>query len=299
MTLHTNPFPVAIIGVGNMGGGMAAHLLAQGWPVSVCDLDPEKVQKFEQIGAVGGVNAAKVAIASIAVIVCVVDAAQTEDVLFGEHGAAHVMQPGQVVMLCPTMAPEQTENLARRLAERGIHTIDAPMSGGPARALDGSMSLMVACPNAVFDRYGALVAALSSKVFRISERVGDGARTKLVNNLLAGINLVGAAEALVMAQRMGLDLARTLDVIEQSSGQSWVGSDRMRRAIVQDYAPRAHMTLLAKDTRLAVEAAGAAGFSGPLGAAARDAFASASAAGLHELDDAALFDWLGRPGQGG
>jgi 3-hydroxyisobutyrate dehydrogenase-like beta-hydroxyacid dehydrogenase len=131
-------------------------------------------------------------------------------------------------------------------------------------------------------------------VFRISERVGDGARTKLVNNLAAAINLVGAAEVLVMAQRMGLNVGRTLEVIEQSSGQSWIGSDRMRRAIAGDYAPRAHLSLLEKDTRLAVEAACAAGFAGPLGASVRDVFASASAGGLAGLDDAALFDWLGR-----
>ncbi len=97
-----------------------------------------------------------------------------------------------------------------------------------------------------------------------------------------------------MAQRMGLDLARTLDVIEQSSGQSWIGSDRMRRAIAGDYEPRAHVTLLQKDTLLAVQAAGDAGFSGPLGAAARDVFARAAAAGLAHLDDAALFKLLSR-----
>ena len=170
------------------------------------------------------------------------------------------------------------------------------MSGGPARAADGSMSLMVACEPIVFDRYRALIDALSSNVFRISDRVGDGARTKLVNNLLAGINLVGAAEVLVMAQKMGLDVAKTLDVIEQSSGQSWIGSDRMRRAIAGDYAPRAHMTLLEKDTRLAVAAAQSAGFEGPLGAAVRDVFAQASAGGLAGLDDAALYQWLGKSG---
>ena len=93
---------------------------------------------------------------------------------------------------------------------------------------------------------------------------------------------------------MGLDLATTQDVIEQSSGQSWIGSDRMRRAIAGDLAPRAHMTLLEKDLRLAVQAALAAGFQGPLGAPARDVFASASAAGLAELDDAALLKWLRR-----
>jgi 3-hydroxyisobutyrate dehydrogenase-like beta-hydroxyacid dehydrogenase len=168
------------------------------------------------------------------------------------------------------------------------------MSGGPARAADGSMSLMVACAQTVYERHRALIEALSNQVFRISERVGDGARTKLVNNLLAGINLVGAAEVLVLAQKMGLDVGQTLDVIEQSSGQSWIGSDRMRRAIAGDLAPRAHMTLLQKDTRLAMQAAQAVGFDGPLGAAVRDVFAQASAGGLDGLDDAALFAWLGR-----
>ena len=154
------------------------------------------------------------------------------------------------------------------------------------------MSLMVACLDAVFERHQALFEALSSKVHRISERVGDGARTKLVNNLAAGINLVGAAEVMVMAQHMGLDLAATLDVIEQSSGQSWIGSDRMRRAIAGDYEPRAHMTLLQKDTRLAVLAAKAAGFEGPLGSRVRDVFDGAAQAGLAREDDAALFKWL-------
>ena len=153
---------------------------------------------------------------------------------------------------------------------------------------------MVACAPTVFERHRGLVEALSCHVFRVGERLGDGARTKLVNNLAAGINLVGAAEVLALAGRMGLDLGATLDVIERSSGQSWIGSDRMRRAIAGDYAPRAHMTLLEKDTRLAMQAAQQLGFQGPLGAAARDAFAQASAAGLAELDDAALLQWLAR-----
>jgi 3-hydroxyisobutyrate dehydrogenase-like beta-hydroxyacid dehydrogenase len=231
---------------------------------------------------------------SVVCIVAVVDAAQTETVLFGPHGLAPAMPVGSLVMLCPTLAPEDVGAFARRLVQFGLHTVDAPMSGGPVRALDGSMSLMVACASTVLEHCRALLDALSSRVFHVSERVGDGARTKLVNNLAAAINLVGAAEVLVMAQKMGLDLGRTLDVIEQSSGQSWIGSDRMRRAIAGDYAPRAHLTLLQKDTRLAVAAAQAAGFAGPLGPSARDVFASASAAGLDALDDAALFDWLGR-----
>jgi L-threonate 2-dehydrogenase len=288
---------VAIVGVGNMGGGMAARLLEQGWRVHVCDIDAAKVRALQAHGAIAYDNAAQAVEGCDALIVCVVDAAQVGEVLFGSGGAAPAMHAGQTVLLCPTISPEDTERFARQLAQTGIAAIDAPMSGGPARARDGTMSLMVACEDAVYERNRALIEALSSKVFRISERPGDGARTKLVNNLLAGINLVGAAEAMAMAQRMGLDLAKTLSVIEQSSGQSWIGSDRMLRAIAGDFAPRAHMTLLGKDTRLAVAAATAAGFEGPLGAATRDTFAAASQAGLADLDDAALLAFLTRGGR--
>ena len=123
---------------------------------------------------------------------------------------------------------------------------------------------------------------------------GGGERTKLVNNLQAGINLVGAARVPALARKMGLDLATTLAVIERSSGQSWIGSDRLHRASAGDFAPRAHMTLLEKDTRLAVQAAQAAGFEGPLGGIARDVFAGACAGGLADRDDAAVLQWLTR-----
>jgi len=283
---------VAIAGVGNMGGAIAQRLLDQRWPVQVFDIDASKVAALEAVGATPQADAAAAVMGCAVLIVCVVDAQQTDDVLFGHRGAVQAMHAGQDVLLCPTIAPGDVEDFARRLAARGISTIDAPMSGGPARARDGTMSLMVACDDAVFERQRAVIEAMSSKVFRISRRPGDGARTKLVNNLLAGINLAGAAEALAMAQRMGLDAATTLEVIEQSSGQSWIGSDRMRRAIAGDYAPRAHVTLLQKDTRLAVQAAAAADFEGPLGPVARDVFERAAQAGLGDLDDAALFRLL-------
>jgi putative dehydrogenase len=285
---------VAIVGVGNMGGAMAARLLEQGWAVRVCDIDAAKVEALRQLGATACASPAEAAADCGALIVCVVDAAQIEAVLFGGSGAAAVMGAPQAVLLCPTIAPTDTVNFAQRLAERGIDAVDAPMSGGPARARDGSMSLMIACSDPVYQGQRELLKALSAKIFCISERPGDGAATKLVNNLLAGINLVGAAEAMALAERLGLGLAATLEVIEQSSGQSWIGSDRMRRAIKGDYEPRAHITLLQKDTRLAVESAVAAGFAGPLGAAARDVFAQAAAAGFAQLDDAAVFKLLSR-----
>jgi len=278
-----------------MGGSMAANLLDKGWAVQVCDIDGARVSALQAQGALACARPVDAAANAAVLVVCVVDAAQTADVLFGEGGAAAGMQAGGTVVLCPTISPQDVESLADRLAASGIHTVDAPMSGGPARARDGSMSLMVACAEGVFAQQQALLTALSARLFRVGTRPGDGARTKLVNNLLAGINLAGAAEALAMAEAMGLDPALTLDVIEQSSGQSWIGSDRMRRAIAGDYAPRAHVTLLEKDTRLAVEAAAAAGFAGPLGVHASAVFVHAHEAGMAGEDDAALFKLLRRP----
>ena len=285
--------PVALIGVGNMGGGMARRLLSLGWPVRVCDIDRAKTDNLETFGALAHATPAQAAADSEVIIVVVVDAVQTEEVLFGKEGVASVLQPGQTVLLCPTLAPGDVERLAQRLQSLRVHVLDAPVSGGPQRAQSGLMSLMLAGDSAVLAQHQTLFEALASQRFVISARIGDAARTKLVNNLAAGINLVGAAEVLALAQKMGLDLTRTLDVMAQSSGQSWIGSDRMRRAIAGDYAPRAHMTLLQKDTRLALAAARALGFTGPLGGAtARDVFAQASAGGLAEQDDAALFKWL-------
>ena len=289
--------PVGVIGAGNMGGAMVERLCEAGWVVTVCDIDPARQRQAAAAGAcvVGEpVQAAEALGTGHALIVVVVDAAQVRQVLWGPSGAAQALQPGQTVLLCPTISPEDVEAIAADLARQGVDCIDAPLSGGPVRARDGRMSLMVAAPEPVLARQAALLSALSDHVMRISERVGDGARTKLVNNLLAGINLVGAAEALAMAERMGLDVTTTLDVIERSSGQSWIGSDRMRRAVAGDFEPRAHVTLLEKDTRLAVAAAAAAGFEGPLGARAARVFQQAHEAGMADLDDGALLELLRR-----
>jgi L-threonate 2-dehydrogenase len=284
--------PVSIIGVGNMGGGMALNLLAHGYTVYVRDTDPMKEAFFREKGAVAGVLPSQSAIKSILTIICVVDSAQVQDVLTGQDGL-HKANPQNLrhhtVLLCPTIAPQDAEQFAQQLGKHGVKMIEAPMSGGPQRARDGSMSLMVACEDTLFKQHESLLRDLSSKLFHVSQRIGDGARTKLVNNLLAAINLTGAAEALAMAHKLGLDASRTLDVIEQSSGQSWIGSERMRRALAGNvHPPGAHMTLLAKDTMLAMQAAKAAGCANPLGEIATGLFAEALAQGMSDLDDAQM-----------
>ena len=283
---------VGIVGIGNMGLAMAARLRELGWPLAVRDIDASREAAAAAFGARPCASAAALASCCDCVIVVVVDAPQLDEVLFAADGVLAAKPLPACVMLCPTIAPADTERCAARLAEHGVACIDAPVSGGPARARDGTMSLMLACADTLFERHRELIEALSSKVFRLGERIGDGARTKLVNNLLAGVNLAGAAEALALAERLGLDLSRTLEVIEQSSGQSWIGSDRMRRAIADDFAPRAHTTLLNKDTHLALAMARAASFETPLGAAAAASFARACDSGFAALDDASLLRML-------
>jgi L-threonate 2-dehydrogenase len=276
---------VGIIGVGNMGGGMAQCLLSKGYCVHVVDIDTLKTDALATLGATVHANASSFPEACSLIIVCVIDSTQIATVL----PSICVTTSGvRAVMLCPTIAPEDTERFATSLIQRGLQVIDAPMSGGPQRAADGTMSLMLACTDAVYDQHQTLLNDLSNQVFRISQRVGDGARMKLCNNLLAGINLAGAAEVMALADRIGLDTNKALAVMQSSSAQSWIGQDRMSRALAGDFAPRAHMTLLAKDTQLALAMAAKAEVDCLVGTPAAKAFADAASSGYADMDDAAL-----------
>ena len=289
------PTPVGFVGVGLMGLAMALRLRDAGQPLQVCDVDPRRTALAAAAGCTVGATPAAAAAGCTLLVIVVVDAAQTEAVLFGQGdipGAAAALPAGATVMLCPTIAPADVERLAARLAAAGLGCIDAPMSGGPARARDGSMSLMVACTAPLWAAHEPLLRHLAARLFHLGPRPGDGARTKLVNNLLAVVNLAGAAEAIALARRLGLDAAQTLAVIEQSSGQSWIGSERMARALAGDFAPRAHLTLLAKDSALALAMAAEAGVQPDLGAQAAAMFQAALAAGFGAQDDARLLSWV-------
>jgi 3-hydroxyisobutyrate dehydrogenase len=148
--------------------------------------------------------------------------------------------------------------------------------------------MMLACEQALFDRFGPLLREMAGTLFYVGAKVGDAARTKLVNNLLAGINLVAGAEALALGARLGLDKRALFEVIKASSGASWIVTDRMARALEGDYVPRARSVILTKDVGLAVQMADAAGVDTPLGDAALALFKATVAAGFGELDDAAV-----------
>jgi putative dehydrogenase len=282
--------PIGFIGIGNMGFAMMARLLSQDWPVAVYDIDPEALQKAKLLGATVLSTPADIAKQCQRTFVVVVDAAQVNQVLNGTDGFLSSAQTDQIIFLCPTLGPLDVANFATQVQTRGLHLIDAPMSGGPIRAREGQMSFMLAGAQTVLAAQAALLNAITTHRFVISEVAGDAAKTKLANNLLAGINLAGVSEVLAMAQSWGLNAQTTLAVMQASSGQSWIGQDRMQRALQNDFEPRAHTTLLAKDTRLALEACQDMSVKKPaLGVVATEQFASACLNGFAHLDDASLF----------
>ena len=283
---------VGIVGIGAMGLPIAGNLHRRGHPVAVRDVDPNAVESAAALGIEACASPAALAERSDVVVLVVVDAAQIDDVLFGPQGVVEAgpRPPADplAVMICSTIAAEDTERFGDRLAPHAIDLLDAPISGGPARAGDGTMSMMLACAPTLRTRFDALLRDMASRLFYIGPKVGDAARTKLVNNLLAGVNLVAAAEAMALGARLGLDRKALFDVIAASSGASWIGTDRMARALDGDWVPRARAAILTKDVGLAVGMAGAAGIATPLGAEALKVFEATLAAGFADLDDAAV-----------
>lgn len=278
---------LALIGIGAMGLPIALNLRDRGHAVRVCDINAERLALAS--GCTAAATPAQAAAGADAVVVCVVDAAQTEAVLGGPQGLLQALPAPRAVLLCPTIAPQDVQRLAGLLEARGIDALDAPMSGGPQRARDGTMSLMVACAEPLFTHWQPLLAQMATRLFHIGTQAGDGARTKLINNLLAAINLAGAAEAMALAERIGLDPARTWAVVEQSSGQSWIGSERLQRALAGRTEVQAQIGLLAKDSALALQMAAGAGQALSVGPAAAALFAAAVAAGWSARDDAELW----------
>jgi 3-hydroxyisobutyrate dehydrogenase-like beta-hydroxyacid dehydrogenase len=277
-----------VIGVGAMGLGVARSLLRAGFTTIARDIRPDAQAAAVALGARAADSPAALARESRVVVVLVVDAPQVEAVLFAADGAACALARGAIVMLSSTIDPAFVESVGARLATHGVALVDAPVSGGPARAHDGTLTLMAGGARAALDRCAPVMRAMASRVFEIGA-VGDGARMKLCNNLLAAAHLAAAAEALALATRAGLDAKIAADVIGSSSGASWIVADRLPRAFAGDLAPpRAAARILAKDVTLAAAFARRCGVAVPLTDEAQRAFEAVVAAGHGEDDDAVL-----------
>ena len=274
-----------------MGMAMAHRLAERGHRVLTRDVRAAADDASRAAGFEVCASARALAERCEIVAVVVVDAVQIDAVLFGIGGVAEAAGGAKTLLLCSTIAPHDTARFARALATTSIVAIDAPVSGGPARARAGTMSMMLAAPAAVLAPWHALLADLAEARFVVGTTPGDAAKAKLVNNLLAGIHLVAAAEALALAEKLGLDARTVFDLVNASSGASWMFEDRMPRALERDYEPpRAAMRILAKDLTLATAMAASLNHPTPLGDAALQRFRSAVAQGAAEFDDAAVIE---------
>jgi len=289
---------VGVIGVGNMGSGIAMNLIDKGHTITARDIRPEAEQRVAVHGARIAASPMALAGAVDLVILVVVNAAQIESVLFGADGvfsaagAGAAKKPANVpaVMICSTIAPEDTERFAKGVETFGAALLDAPISGGPARARAGTMSLMLAAPQAAQEKFDTLLHDMAANVLPVSTRIGDGARAKLLNNLLGGVNLIAGAAVLAAGERMGLSGETLFKVISTSSGQSWVTDDRLPRALAGDFEPRAHAHILTKDVTLGLEMMKSAGEPFPLGDVALKTFTAALDAGWRDRDDCVVLE---------
>jgi len=275
-----------------MGIGVVRSLLRAGFVTHARDLRPEAQARAASLGALVHPSAASLAEICKVVIVLVVDATEVDEVLFGADGVASVSRRDSIIVISSTVAPDYVAGLEHKLGSLGFALIDAPVSGGPARAADGTMTMMIAGHAATRDRCSTLFAAMAAKTFQVGTEPGDAAKFKLINNQLAAVNLAAGAEALALAVKLGLDPRQVVDVVNASSGGSWIVADRMPRVLTDDYAPRAAARILAKDVSLAVELATAHGVDVPFALAARTAFRATVAAGFGEEDDSAIFKYL-------
>jgi len=289
-TLPSSPaaLRVGVIGTGAMGGGVVQSLVRAGIATSARDIRVEAQARAVGHGAAGCASPAELARASDVVIVLVVDAEQVETVLFGPEGLASGDARGRVVLVSSTVDPLYVRDLAPRLAAAGLALLDAPVSGGPAKAAAGTMTMMVSGEDGALTRARGILDLIAGRVFVLGTRAGDASTFKIVNNLLAGANLAAGAEALALAQASGLDLERVRDVVNASSGGSWIFADRIPRALQNDLTPRAAVKLLAKDVAIAAALAERLGLDAPFSKLARGAFSAAVAAGHAEDDDAVL-----------
>ncbi len=279
---------VGLIGLGAMGRGMAGSLRRAGYTVHVCDARPGAAAEFAADGGVACASPAEVAAACPVVISVVVNAAQTESVLFGEQGAAATMASGSVFIMCSTVDPNWSIAMGERLNALGLLYLDAPISGGAAKAASGQMTMMTSGAPAAYALCEPILNAMAASVYKLGDHAGAGSKVKIINQLLAGVHIAAAAEAMALGLREGVDPAALYEVITHSAGNSWMFENRMAHVLAADYTPLSAVDIFVKDLGLVLDMARASKFPLPLSSTAHQMFMQASTAGFAKEDDSAV-----------
>jgi putative dehydrogenase len=276
---------MTVVGLGSMGMGMAKSLVRAGHAVSGFDVVPGRAEALVEAGGVAAELTEAAAESAVAVIV-VLNAAQTEEVLFGAEGIAAQMPKGGVIVSCATVSPEFARDMAARAEALGLLYLDAPISGGAARAASGELSIMASGSEASFAAAKPALEAMAAVVHDLGREIGCGSAMKAVNQLLAGSQIALMGEALAFALSQGLDLRQVYSVITQSAGNSWMFQNRAPHVLDADYTPLSAVNIWLKDLGIVKDIASAAGVPVPLVDTALEQYRAAAAAGDGGLDDA-------------
>ena len=284
----TNAATIGVIGLGAMGLGTATALLEAGLEVVGCDISDVARQAFESRGGTSVATPPELAEHCDVVLVVVVNAEQVESVLFGETGMVDRLAPGSLVMQCATVAPSYARALGERLEAAGLLMLDAPISGGAAKARQGRLSVMSSGSEAAYIKAGPALEAMAETVHRLGDAPGAGSSVKLVNQLLAGVHIAAAAEAMALGIRMGIDPDTLYKVITQSAGNSWMFENRVPHILKGDYTPLSAVDIFVKDLNIVHQTGRELTFSMPVAASALQQFTAASGAGYGREDDSAV-----------
>ena len=227
----------AIVGLGSMGYGMAQSLLRAGMRTHGYDISPERTDQFQAEGGAAG-TLGDVAGTLDALVVVVLNAAQTEDVLFGANGVVAGLRPGAIVLSCATVPPAFARDMEARCATSGVLYLDAPISGGAAKAASGQLSIMASGTHTAFAAARPVLDAMAETVFELGDASGAGSAMKAVNQLLAGVHIAAMAEALTFGMTQGVTPAAFVEVISKCAGTSWMLENSAPNIVDGDYAPR-------------------------------------------------------------
>ncbi|HXW80760.1 MAG TPA: NAD(P)-dependent oxidoreductase [Acidimicrobiales bacterium] len=280
---------VGWIGLGVMGLPMARVVAQAGHSVQAFDIDRRRLAALADDGVVPVTSAAEAAAGADVLTIMVATPEQGESALFGAGGAAEGLGPGTVVLVMSTVGPAAVAEWEARLSGQGVPVVDAPVSGGVARAATGELLIMVSGAPGPIEAVAPLLDAMSSTAPVVGNEPGDGQKLKLVNQLLCGVHIVAAAEALVLAESMGLDVKNSWEVLRNGAAASFMFDDRGRRMVEASFDnPRSALDIFVKDMGLVVEAAQRSKAGSPLAQAAQSMFRAGAEAGYGRLDDSSV-----------
>jgi 3-hydroxyisobutyrate dehydrogenase len=275
---------VSVIGLGAMGLPMAKCLVKAGFEVTGFDLNANALAELEGVGGRAAASAAAAAQASDILLVMVVNADQAEAVLFADGGLNGLTQ-GQTVIASCTMAPDRARAIGEKLAGYSVGLLDAPVSGGTTGAASGTLAIMAAGPQAVFDTAKPVLEAVGRHIYHVGKEHGQGSAVKLVNQLLCGVHIAAAAEAMALGARAGIDPNVIYEVIGNAAGSSWMFKDRVPRMLESSPEVKSAVDIFVKDLGIVLDFGHESRFPLPLSALAHQLFMAASGAGLGREDD--------------